>query len=277
LSVINERLLASGADIVEINMIRKRLSEVKAGRFAEICAPARVFTVVLSDVLGDRLDTIASGPTVPDLSTAKDALNVVEKYKLDLTPLQMKYLTEETPKEIFNSQSVITGSVRLLCESAAKAASSLGYTPYILTSSMRCEAKEAGSFLGSMAADTHQGLTHFNKPCALIAGGETVVHIKGNGKGGRNQELALSAAEFIDGCDGTLIFSLGSDGTDGPTDAAGGIVDGDTAAKLRAAGLSVDGVLADNDSYSGLKAADGLIITGPTGTNVNDVAVALCG
>jgi hydroxypyruvate reductase len=127
-----------------------------------------------------------------------------------------------------------------------------------------------------MAADTHMGLTYFAKPCALIAGGETVVHIKGNGKGGRNQELALSAAAFIDGCGDTLIFSLGSDGTDGPTDAAGGIVDGCTAAKLRAAGLSVDGVLAYNDSYNGLKAAGGLIITGPTGTNVNDVAVALC-
>jgi hydroxypyruvate reductase len=276
LAAINEKLLASGADIVEINMIRKRLSEVKAGRFAKICEPAHVFTVVLSDVLGDRLDTIASGPTVPDLSTSEDALSVAEKYKLNLTPLQMKYLTEETPKEISNSRTVVTGSVRTLCESAAKAAYALGYAPYILTTSMRCEAREAGSLLGSIAADTPSGFTHFTKPCALIAGGETVVRLKGNGSGGRNQELALSAAKAIDGCAGTLIFSLGSDGTDGPTDAAGGIVDGGTAAKLRAAGLSVDGILADNDSYNGLKAVDGLIITGPTGTNVNDVAVALC-
>jgi len=273
---VSSQLLASGADIVEINMIRKRLSAVKAGRFAQLAAPAKVFSVILSDVLGDRLDSIASGPAVPDNSTVEDAAKVAEKYNLNLTDLQRKYLTQETPKVIDNVTIAITGSVRTLCESVAKAASELGYTPTILTTTMNCEASEAGRFLASVAADTVAGRTSFTAPCAIIAGGETVVTLKGNGRGGRNQEIALVAANGIAGLDNVLVFSLGSDGTDGPTDAAGGIVDGTTLSKLKANGYDIDKILANNDSYNGLTAADGLIITGPTGTNVNDVTVILC-
>jgi len=273
---LTKDLLASGADIVEINMIRKRLSKVKAGRFAELCKPASVYAIVLSDVLGDRLDTIASGPAAPDESTPADAKAIVEKYGLCLSRLQMDYLSRETPKIVDNVETTITGSVRSLCESAASCAKELGFTPYVLTTTLGCEACESGKFLAAIASDTQRGQAYFQKPCAIIAGGETVVHLKGNGMGGRNQELALSAAKGIAGLPDTLIFSLGSDGTDGPTDAAGGMVDGNTLACLSAEGYSIDKILADNDSYNGLKAAGGLIITGPTGTNVNDVAVILC-
>ena len=272
---VTNQLLQSGADIVEMNMVRKRFSQVKAGRFAKIAAPAKVFAIVLSDVLGDRLDSIASGPAAPDASTAEDAIKVAEKYKLELTDLQLKYLMEETPKDINNVKTVITGSVRTLCDSAAKAAADLGYKPFVLTTTMNCEASEAGRFLASVAADAKNGRSSFAAPCAIIAGGETVVNIKGSGKGGRNQEIALSSARGIAGIEGALIFSLGSDGTDGPTDAAGGIVDGSVLQRLRDCGLDIEKLLGNNDSYRALEAVNGLIITGPTGTNVNDVAVVL--
>ena len=273
---INSQLLACGADIVEINMIRKRLSGVKAGRFANLCKPAKVFTVVLSDVLGDRLDSIASGPAFPDMSTAEDAQNVIDKYGLKLTDTMKKHLSLETPKEIDNVESVITGSVRTLCNVSAEIAKELGYTPHILCSGMSCEAREAGRLMSSMARQIDEGSYSFKRPCAIILGGETVVHLKGKGKGGRNQELALAAAEGISGMSDTLILSFGSDGTDGPTDAAGGMVDGETIAQLEAKGLDVNRILDDNDAYNGLKAVDRLIMTGPTGTNVNDAAIILC-
>ena len=273
---ITNRLLASGADIVEMNIVRKRLSAVKAGRFAKITAPAKMFCIVLSDVLGDRLDSIASGPAVPDKSTAQDAARVINKYNLKLTELQNMYINEETPKEIGNVKIEITGSVRTLCESAAKTANQQGYTPYVLSTTINCEAKEAGRFMGQIAEDTKAGRNSFATPCAIIAGGETVVTLRGKGKGGRNQEIALASAKAIANLDDTLIFSLGSDGTDGPTDAAGGMVCGGTLAELKKAGIDIDRSLANNDSYNALKAADGLIITGPTGTNVNDVTVILC-
>jgi len=272
---LTSQLLSSGADIVEMNMIRKRLSQVKAGRFAMLAEPCPVFAVILSDVLGDRLDTIASGPAVPDASTVEDAQRVVSKYNLELTELQKKYLTTETPKEITNVKTAITGSVRTLCESAAKTAGELGYTPFVLTATMDCEAREAGRMLASIAMDVHEGRSSITRPCAIIAGGETVVTLKGKGKGGRNQELAFAAARGIKGLPDTVVFSLGSDGTDGPTDAAGGITDGTSFAALKEKGIDFDRVLADNDAYHGLQAIGGLIITGPTGTNVNDVSVVL--
>ena len=268
---ITSQLLSSGADIVEMNVIRKRLSAVKGGRFARLCAPARVFAIVLSDILGDPLDMIASGPACADRSTCEQALAIAEKYRLRLTPQARELLAQETPKELDNVETQITGSVRELCAAAARSAQELGYEPVMLTDQLCCQAREAGSFLASVAR-THRGQ---GKKLAFLAGGETVVKLTGAGKGGRNQELALSAAQGIDGLDGLLVFSLGSDGTDGPTDAAGGVVDGQTAARLREQGLSIHQVLEDNDAYHALAKADGLIVTGPTGTNVNDVAVVL--
>ena len=268
---ITGQLLACGADIVEINTIRKRLSAVKGGRFAEVCAPAHVFSIVLSDILGDPLDMIASGPAVPDTSTCDQAVAIAEKYGLKLTAEAEALLHQETPKELNNVTTQINGSVRELCVAAAKVAQELGYEPVMLTDQLVCQAKEAGSFLASVLK-THAGS---GKKMAFIAGGETVVHLTGKGKGGRNQELALAAAVGIDGIYGAAVFSVGSDGTDGPTDAAGGYVDYETAGQLKAEGIAIYNVLQDNDAYHALQKTGGLIITGPTGTNVNDVAVAL--
>ena len=272
LQQITGQLLASGADIVEMNTIRKRLSGVKGGRFAQSCAPAQVFSIVLSDILGDPLDMIASGPAVPDTSTCAQALAIAEKYHLQLSAQAKALLAQETPKVLDRVATQITGSVRELCSAAANACRELGYEPVILTDRLCCEAREAGSFLGSIAR-THAGQ---GKKLAFLAGGETVVHLTGTGLGGRNQELALAAAPMIAGLD-AAVFSVGSDGTDGPTDAAGGYVDGSTAAALAQNQLNVYDVLQNNDAYHALKAVDGLIITGATGTNVNDVAVVLIG
>ena len=270
---ITGQLLACGADIVEINTIRKRLSAVKGGRFAQCCMPARVFSIVLSDILGDPLDMIASGPAVPDTSTCEQAVAIAEKYNLKLTEEAWNLLRQETPKELTNVTTQINGSVRELCTAAANVCRELGYEPVMLTDQLCCQAKEAGSFLASVLK-THAG---DGKKWAFIAGGETVVHLTGHGKGGRNQELALAAAAGIAGISGAAVFSVGSDGTDGPTDAAGGYTDYETAAELKVFDLNIYQVLQDNDAYHALQKTGGLIITGPTGTNVNDVAVALLG
>ncbi len=268
---VTRQLLACGADIVEMNTIRKRLSRVKGGRFAEVCAPAQVFSIVLSDILGDPLDMIASGPAYPDSSTCAQALAIVKKYGLKFSPQAMELLGQETPKSLSNVTTQITGSVRELCTAAAAECRALGYEPILLTDRLSCEAREAGSMLASILR-THQA---DGRRLAYIAGGETVVHLTGKGLGGRNQELALAAAPGIAGMEGAAVFSVGSDGTDGPTDAAGGYADGKTAAALAAAGLDAFAVLRENDAYHALGKVGGLITTGPTGTNVNDVAVAL--
>ena len=271
LQELTNMLLAGGADIVEMNTIRKRLSAVKGGRFALACAPAKIFSIVLSDILGDPLDMIASGPAVPDSSTSKQAIAIARKYRLPLSKEALTCLTQETPKILNNVTTQITGSVRELGKAAADACRTLSYTPILLTDRLCCEAREAGSFLGSIAR-THAGQ---GQKLAFIAGGETIVHLTGNGSGGRNQELALAAAPELSGLSGCCVFSIGSDGTDGPTDAAGGYADGDTCASLATHGLDVFTVLQNNNAYPALKAVDGLIITGATGTNVNDVSVAL--
>ena len=268
---VTSQLLSCGADIVEINTIRKRLSAVKGGRFALHCAPARVFTVVLSDILGDPLDMIASGPACPDSSTCAQAVAIAEKYALRLPQEVWELLHEETPKTLTNVTTRITGSVRELCAAAETACRELGYETVMLTDQLTCQAKEAGSFLASILK-THAAS---GKKLAFLAGGETVVLLTGSGKGGRNQELALAAAPGIAGLEGAAVFSVGSDGTDGPTDAAGGYVDGQTVEALKTQGLEVFQVLRENDAYHALEKVGGLIVTGPTGTNVNDVAVGL--
>lgn len=268
---ISRQLLACGAQIQEINCVRKHLSQIKGGRFAAACAPAQVITVVLSDIIDDDVAAVASGPTCPDPTTSEQALAVVEKYGLRLSRQAMALLREETPKKAERCRYYVCGSVRQLCLAAAEACSDLGYESILLTDQLSCVARDAGSFLGSIAK-THARL---GKKCAFIAGGETVVKLTGTGKGGRNQELALAAAGQIAGLSNVAVFSVGSDGTDGPTDAAGGFVDGNTCARLQEAGFSIDGVLRQNDAYHALQAVDGLIFTGPTGTNVNDVSVVL--
>lgn len=268
---LTAQLLASGASIEEINTVRKHLSNVKGGKFAAHCAPARVFAIMLSDVLGDRADVIASGPSVADASTVEETLEIVKKYDLQVSDEVMQLLQRETPKCVENATYCIGGSVRELCRAAACEAERLGYTSTVLTDCLACEASDAGRFLSSVAA-THKDS---KIPKAFIAGGETVVHLRGKGLGGRNQELALAAAEGIGEISSVAVFSVGSDGTDGPTDAAGGFVDGDTVHRLQEMGISLSDALANNDAYHALEASGGLIVTGPTGTNVNDVAVVL--
>lgn len=271
LADLTQQLLACGADITEINTIRKRISAIKGGKFAQICAPAHVFSIVLSDVLGDPLDMIASGPAYPDSSTSDQAKAIVEKYNLKLSEQATALLDVETPKQLDNVETMITGSVRNLCQAVSEACIKLGYEPIFLTDQLTCQAREAGVFMASIA----KSYQNTDKSLAFIAGGETVVHLTGKGKGGRNQELALASALGISGLNQTAVFSVGSDGTDGPTDAAGGYVDQDTNNALLDLGIHIYDVLKDNDAYHALKKVDGLIMTGPTGTNVNDVAVLL--
>lgn len=268
---VTRQLLACGADIVEINTLRKRLSAVKGGRFAQHCTPAKVFSIILSDILGDPPDMIASGPTCPDSSTCADAMEIVRRYDLSLREETKQLLMVETPKALANAQWMITGSVRELCDAAARSCRKLGYEPFFLTDRLCCQAREAGSVMASILR-THAG---DGKKLAFLAGGETVVRLTGSGKGGRNQELALAAAEGISGLSNAALFSVGSDGTDGPTDAAGGFVDGATRQRLLEEGIHIDQVLLNNDAYHALQRTDGLIFTGPTGTNVNDVTVGL--
>lgn len=270
---ITKQLLACGAPITEMNTIRKRLSAVKGGKFAERCAPAHVFSIVLSDILGDPLDMIASGPAYPDSTTCEEALAIARKYDLKMSDEAWALLEKETPKSLDNVTTLITGSVRELCAAAQEKAKELGYETVLLTDQMDCEAREAGRFLAAMLK-TH---AKDHKKLAFIAGGETVVHLTGKGMGGRNQEIALAAAPVISGIENAAVFSFGSDGTDGPTDAAGGYVDGETDQELKEKGIDVFRVLQENDAYHALKEAGGLIVTGPTGTNVNDAALALLG
>lgn len=270
---ITNQLLACGADIVEINTVRKRLSAVKGGKFAKLCEPAKVYAIVLSDILGDPLDMIASGPACPDSSSCEDAKHIIEKYNIKLSEDASKLLEIETPKSLDNVKTEINGSVRELCKAVSDQCQKYGYKPIVLTDQLNCVAKEAGSFLASIAK------THINdgEKLAYIAGGETVVNLTGHGKGGRNQELALASSVGISGLGDVAVFSIGSDGTDGPTDAAGGYVDSDSYKELKEKGKEVYDVLKDNDAYNALKDIGGLVITGPTGTNVNDVAVLLIG
>lgn len=268
---LTDELLACGAEITEINTVRKRLSGVKGGRFALLCSPAKIFTIVLSDIIGDPLDMIASGPAYPDSSTSGQALDIAEKYSLALTDQMRNLLLTETPKTLNNVETHVTGSVGQLCSAAERCCRELGYRTVVLTSQLSCQAREAGTFL----ADIARYYRNTDEPAAFIAGGETVVKVTGNGKGGRNQELALSAAAGIEGINNAAVFSVGSDGTDGPTDAAGGYCDGSTATALRSRGIRIYDVLQNNDSYHALEITGGLIKTGPTGTNVNDLSVLL--
>ena len=268
---ITNQLLACGADIVEINTIRKRLSALKGGKFAAHCAPARVEAVILSDILGDPLDSIASGPVSSDTATCADALTIAAKYGLHISPEAQACLRIETPKELSNVHAQVVGSVRELCHAAGEACKRLGYETVFLTDRLDCEAREAGRFLSAVL---HSHAAE-GKKIAFLAGGETVVHLTGKGLGGRNQELALSASEGLRGLKNACVISVGSDGTDGPTDAAGGYVDGDTFDELKEKGISLHDTLQNNDAYHALRAVDGLIVTGPTGTNVNDLYLGL--
>lgn len=267
---ITEELLHSGADITKINLIRKKLSDIKGGRLAQELSPHHVYSVILSDVVGNHPEMIASGMTYPDTSSAEDARQVLRENNISMNEAVQKCLMRRPVRELPHVENEITGSVEQLCIAAKHCVAARGYQPYILDTALDGEAREVGKWMVDQALNGN-----YERPCALIAGGETIVRVKGNGLGGRNQEIALSAAIELAGREGMLLFSLGSDGTDGPTDAAGGVVDGNTVGRMRAAGVDPQAYLDNNDAYHALEKADALLLTGPTGTNVNDVTVLL--
>lgn len=270
---INQQLLSCGADIGGINTIRKRFSAVKGGRFAQLCAPAQVITIALSDVLSNAPDQIASGPACPDHTTCEEARFIADRYHLQLSAKADHLLRQETPKSLPNATVQIIGGMTYARIAAAKACKALGYPVRLFLPPLTCHAQEAGRFFGALARRAAaQG-----RRIAIVAGGETVVKLaQPHGLGGRNQEAALAAALELQGVDGACFFSLGTDGTDGPTDAAGGFVDGDTVRAIDASGkITAAQALQTHDAYHALAQSNGLLLTGPTGTNVNDVCVAL--
>lgn len=273
MAAINQQLLSCGADIGEINTIRKRFSAVKGGRFAQLCAPAQVITIALSDVLSNAPDQIASGPACPDPTTCGDALEIVEQYHLQLSSDAQNLLRQETPKQLPNANVHVIGGMTFARKASAEACAKLGYPVWLFLPPLTCQAQEAGRFFGTLA---RRAVTQ-GRRIAIIAGGETVVQLpKIHGVGGRNQEMALAAALEMQGLDGVSFFSLGTDGTDGPTDAAGGYVDGNTVQAIDASEtITTAKALQNHDAYHALQKSGGLILTGPTGTNVNDVCVLL--
>ncbi len=287
---VTSLLLASGADIGEMNCVRKHLSRLKGGGLARSAAPARVATIILTDVGGDPLDGIAAGPTVPDPTTFGDALAVLQRRAiLDRVPAAVRQRLEagargelaETPKAgdplFAGAVHLLAGTNRVAVAAAARAARRLGFRPLVLTTSVTGEAREVAAVLAAMAREARQSGQPLRPPCCLLSGGEPTVTLRGQGKGGRNQELALAAALGLDGLPGVALLSCGTDGTDGPTDAAGAVCDGSTLARARALGLDPRKHLAENDAYPFFAALGDLVITGPTRTNVMDLHVVLVG
>ncbi len=283
---ITSLLLKSGASIQEINAVRKHLSQIKGGRLAEKLYPATVLSLIISDVVGDKPDAIASGPTAPDPTTYQDAKDILVKYDLwSRIPRSTRKViddgvsgsTPDTPKEdnrVFRYvHNLIIGTNRESCLAAARASRRTGYRTIILSTRISGEAREVGRILGLIAAGIRENGLPLEPPAALVAGGETTVTVRGKGKGGRNQELSLAAATKISGSNGVVVGSLATDGIDGQTEAAGALVDGTTVTRGRELGMEPEEYLNSNDSYGYFRKLDALITTGPTGTNVNDIMI----
>ncbi|MEM3458092.1 MAG: glycerate kinase [Candidatus Bathyarchaeia archaeon] len=283
---ITNALLKCGANINEINTIRKHISDFKGGWLAKKAYPATILNLILSDVVGDPLDFIASGPTVPDSTTFSDAIKILEKYGLwEKVPTSIrkvlsdgkKGVIPETPKadneafkKVFN---VVVGNNRLASQATCEYLKSKGLNTLLLTATLEGEARHVGTMLASIAREVNASGNPIPKPAVIIAGGETTVTVTGKGKGGRNQEIALAASLKLKETDGVVVASLSTDGIDGPTDAAGAIVDGKTLTKAAALSLAPEKFLAENDSYHFFSKLGDLIFTGPTGTNVNDISL----
>lgn len=286
----NQALLRGGAAIGEINTVRKHLDRLKGGRLARLLQPARVLTLVLSDVVGDPLDVIASGPCMPDPTSHPDALDVLARYDL-LAQAPAAVLThlragaagqlDDTPKPgdplFAGVETRIVASNRLAALAAVQRAEQLGFHSLLLTTFMEGEAREVARVAAALAKGVRAHADPLPAPACLVWGGETTVTVRGKGRGGRNQELALAAALALEGLPDVALMALATDGSDGPTDSAGALVDGETVIRARAAGLDAHAYLADNDAYAFFDRAGGLLVTGPTGTNVNDLLVLLVG
>jgi glycerate 2-kinase len=294
LQALTDLLLRSGATIDEINTVRKHCSQIKGGNLASLAAPATVVTLALSDVVGDPLDVIASGPTVPDPTTVTQARAVLERYGLGgswpssgrrrsrlVQSGQDRVLLRETPKPadpVFERvQHVVVGSNRQAAAAAVEEARRLGFNALLLSTYIEGEAREVARVAAALAKGMRAHGDPLPPPACLVWGGETTVTVRGDGKGGRNQELALAAALALDGWPDVLLMALATDGTDGPTGAAGAVATGETVACARARGLDPQAALEANDSYSLFDALDDLIRIGPTGTNVNDLLFILVG
>jgi glycerate 2-kinase len=280
LQALTDALLRSGATINEINTVRKHLSQIKGGNLARLAAPATVVTLILSDVVGDPLDVIASGPTVPDPTTIADAQAVLARYAIPpVEGGEGGKVFRETPKPgdpIFaRVQNVIVGSNRLAAQAAVEKARELGFNTLLLSTYVEGEAREVARVAAALAKGVRAHGDPLPPPACLVWGGETTVTVRGDGKGGRNQELALAAALALDGWPGVLVMALATDGTDGPTDAAGAAVTGETVTRARALGLDPRAALETNDSYAFFDAMGDLLRTGPTETNVNDLLFVL--
>ncbi|MCE5251920.1 glycerate kinase [bacterium] len=283
-------LLRAGASIGELNAVRKHLSRLKGGGMARLAFPARLHLLILSDVIGDPLDVIASGPGIGDTSTFGDCVGICTRLGI-MNELPASVRTRflngvqgtipETAKAgdplLAPVVNTLIGNNRMSVEAARKRAESLGFNTLVLTTTLAGEASCAGTFYSSVASEIHTSGNPLQPPACIITGGETTVTVRGNGKGGRNQEMALTVARCLAGMDNFVFLSAGTDGTDGPTDAAGGMVDGSSIRRGDEKGLDVNAYLENNDSYNYLKAVDGLVMTGPTGTNVMDIQILLAG
>ena len=283
-------LLECGANIVELNAVRKHLSRVKGGGLARTAFPATVVSLMLSDVIGDPMDVIASGPTVPDTSTFKTCMEIFRKYEVsNRLPEAVRARfeagaageTPETPKPgdavLERCHNVIVGSNGLAVAAAADRARDLGYNTLVLSTRLEGEAREVAHVYSAIGKEILTSGVPVAAPACVIAGGETTVTVRGSGKGGRNQELVLAGSMHLSGWEGTVLFSGGTDGTDGPTDAAGAIADAETIKRAESVGLSAIESLKNNDSYHFFKPLGDLVMTGPTGTNVADVAFVMVG
>ncbi len=283
-----QALLNCGATIQEINAVRKHLSKIKGGRLARLASPATMVSLILSDVIGDELESIASGPTVPDKTTFSDCVGIIQRYGLqNIIPVTVRELLEhgakgavaETPKAadpaFHKARNVVVGSNRLALEAAKQKAEALDYNSVLLSSFIDGEARVIAAVHAAIAKEILATGNPVRRPACILSGGETTVTVRGTGLGGRNQEFALAAAIAIDGLEEVAVLSAGTDGTDGPTDAAGAIVDGATLERARARGINADDCLRRNDSYHFLEAVGDLLITGPTLTNVMDLRVVL--
>lgn len=281
LGILTGVLLRSGASIGEINAVRKHVSTLKGGGLARLAAPANVVSFLLSDVVGDDPSAIASGPTAPDSSTLEEARAVLKRYRID-PPESVSALLEsagETPKAedpVFERvTNVICGGGRPSVEAAAREAESLGYAPLLLSTSMTGDAQGIASAYAAMIRESCESGNPVSSPCALVSGGEATVVVRGEGSGGPNQEFSLALAVELEGVTGWAALAADTDGNDGPTDAAGGLVDGDTSRLAREAGVGPAEAISRSDAGAALSAADALVVTGPTGTNVNDLRIAL--
>ncbi len=288
LGAATDALLRSGATINELNAVRKHLSQVKGGQLARRAKDAQVLALILSDVIGSPLDTIASGPTAPDSTTFADALSVIERrgVREQLPSSVVRHIERgargeiaDTPKSndpIFaRVHNVVIADNRIACDAAVQTARELGFNPLLLTSRVQGEAREIAKIFAAIAKEITQSDRPAPRPACVIAGGETTVTVRGRGKGGRNQEFALAAAIEIGGMPDVVVLSAGTDGTDGPTDTAGALADGTTLSRAAERRMDAHKYLSNNDAYHFFQPLNDLIITGPTNTNVNDVMLLL--